>query len=394
MFADLNKADAERAKKDDAAGRDVAKRGDAAGLMGMQSKDRQLMEMLTGADKVREFQMRLAPAGDAARATTAMHGQEFSENMGYRSAENDKANLNLDNQVTRINASPTLTQDEKSQQLAALDDERANLKKAYDDETVELIQQRNLQRAEDDARIRSTTLMGGANDALAEFTRSTTDAGAVMKQWFGGALNTTNDAIIKTLTEHNTAGQHIFGQAGKEIFTSAAGDLLRGAEGNLLKGLGIGGKADGASEATALWVRMTGSHGLTGANPLSKAIGGWLGLPGTTDGAGTIGDDDSSAVRARWDIRWRRRKWLAVAAALGGILGKLLGGIFWREGGSGSGSSSDDTGGLSGVARAEVSLPPSEAGLFRARARRWGSWATCSAIFRGSRRGRTSRRAG
>lgn len=210
---------------------------------------------LKGSDQVRELQLRMAPAGDAARQTAAMHTAEYNES---RSDLNDK--------MTRATSMPGDTDAEKAERLRQVE--------ALKKESAELEHQHTLQQAEDEQRIESTTLMGGANDALREFVMATTNAGAEVKNFLTGSLNTVNSAIVKVLTTPHTTGREAFGAAGHEIFTSATSSLLNGAEGSLMKGLGLGGKSDGSSEANALWVRMT-----SGANKHAAATAA-LKLPG------------------------------------------------------------------------------------------------------------------
>jgi hypothetical protein len=272
-------------------------------------------------DQVREFQLRLAPVGDAYRAIAANHEAEYDARRG-----------NLNEALTRASGAPGDTPEE----IAA----RAREIEAIQKEIDALDKQRVLQQAEDDARVRSTTLLGGASDALAEFARVATDAGAVMKNWLGGALNSTNDAIVKALTTHGPH-QDLFKQAGHEIFTSATSSLLKYGEGKLLGSLGVGGKADGSSEAHALWVRMSGGHG-GGSGVAAGGLAGWL--------VGGSGSDDTSDAGA--GLLGGKGDGLGMGGLLGsliggkggltgGLLGGLIGKLFHHAGGDSSMEASD-----------------------------------------------------
>lgn len=176
-----------------------------------------------------------------------------------------------------IEENPLLTKNEDDRQKQ-IDD----LKKKI----AELQGGREIQVAQDVYAVKDadSSAVRGATEALEEFTYAATDATSVMKSWFSGALGSTNNAIVKMLTEpaSQTRGEHVFGQVGHEVFTSATSSLLKGAEGSLLKSLGIGGKKDGSSESNAMWVRIAGMLG-SGPNPLSK-------LPGMTDSLGNLSD--------------------------------------------------------------------------------------------------------
>lgn len=207
-----------------------------------------------GDDRLREFNLGAygTNAGGAVRETAAMHTSEYSQ----QAAE-------LQRRMSQTQSNPYLDQTQRQKQIDALNQETAALTEA-----------RNLQIAEDQKRIESTTLMGGANDALREFVLQSTNAGAAMKQWFGSSLSTTNDAIVRSMTGEKPN----WGQAGHEIFANASSTLLRGAEGKLLGAFGIGGKKDGSSEANAMWVQIAKGAGGSG---LPK-------IPGMTDSMGTL----------------------------------------------------------------------------------------------------------
>jgi hypothetical protein len=144
-----------------------------------------------------------------------------------------------------------------------------------------------------------STALGGATTALQEFAAKATDAGAAVKDFLTGGINTINGAIVQDLTKPHGARSQ-FGAAGHEIFTSATGSLLRGAEGSILKGLGIGGKADGSSASSALWVRMAAAAGAagaavgTGGKAVSSGFGAFLsafGIPGFAVGTNYVPQD-------------------------------------------------------------------------------------------------------
>lgn len=265
--------------------------------------------------KMQEIRLRIFgnSAGANARKTADLHRKEY-----------DSASANVADQVKSVNGDPYLTDKEKNQQLQRLGDEQNRLDR-----------ERDLQALEDQKRIESTTLMGGLNDALRDFTLEATDAGAKMKEFFSNALGTTNSAIIKMLTEPSsqTRGQHVFGQAGHEIFTSAAGSLLKGAEGKLMSAFGLGGKKDGQTEANALYVQMSNK---ANAGALSK-----IGLPGVipfngSSGGGSGGQFGDGEV---YDPKWSNDDGdddgtsSVVKSGFAGFLAKL----------TGKGSASDGT---------------------------------------------------
>ena len=100
-----------------------------------------------------------------------------------------------------------------------------------------------------------TNALNGAVLALQEFAQTTTDASEAMKSWLGSSLLSTNQSLVKMMTDPQWQHKGMWGGTGHEIMTSATGSLLKGAEGSALKRFGIG-KVDGSTAASALWVRM------------------------------------------------------------------------------------------------------------------------------------------
>lgn len=231
-----------------------------------------------GEDRVREFQIGAygTNSGDILRATA-----------GIQAADYQRQAAEISRQTSVVESNTWLTGAEREKALAALNEQAEALRQSHD-----------LQIAENEKREESTTLLGGANDALREFVLQATNAGAAMKQWLGSSLNTTNDAIVKAMT----GGKADWGQAGHQIFTSATSSLLKGAEGSILSafGLGGGGKKDGQSQSTALFVQMGSANG--GGSGLPN-------LPGFNDSWGKSGGSSGAS-----------------GGGLGGFLSSLFGG--------------------------------------------------------------------
>lgn len=211
-------------------------------------------------------------AGEASRLAEFMQSSYGTSTGGAARAQAQLASAQyqaqqseLQRHMAEVGSNPWLTGAEREKQIAALQEQSAALEASY-----------RLQDAENQKRIESTTLLGGASDTLREFIRDSTNAGAAMRQWFGGAINTTNQAIVRAMT----GDRPNWGQAGHEIFASASSSLLKGAEGSLLGAFGIGKKRDGTSEATALWVQIAQGNKAAMAG-MGSALPGWLGkIPG------------------------------------------------------------------------------------------------------------------
>jgi hypothetical protein len=254
-----------------------------------------------------------ASAGNNAREMASLHRRQYQVGSD-----------NIAGQVASVNGDSSLTDKQRDQELQRLAAEQQRLD-----------HENQLQQMEDDKRIESTTLMGGLNDALREFTLEATNAGTMMKSMFSEGLGQTNSAIVKMLTEpaSQTRGQHVFGQAGHDIFASASGTMLKGAEGSLMKGLGLGGgKHDGSSEAAALWVKMSGKGGKGSdtsmeQSDMAEALGG-----GKSDGSSS-----------------------------GGGLSKFISGLM---GGGQGGSSASDSSGSSGSGSSGGGLSKFLTGMF------------------------------
>ncbi len=93
----------------------------------------------------------------------------------------------------------------------------------------------------------SVSVMVGMADAMNGLARAWTNFGANFTNLLTSGLNSTNQGIVKELTERHTRGQHIFGNVGSDVAKNATGTLLQGAEGSFIKGLhldklGLGGK--------------------------------------------------------------------------------------------------------------------------------------------------------
>ncbi|MGA2650424.1 MAG: hypothetical protein ABSF28_07865 [Terracidiphilus sp.] len=123
------------------------------------------------------------------------------------------------------------------------------------------------------------------SSALDEWIFKATDLKSIMGGLFTESINHVNDAILKLLTTKNDP--HPFRAAGHAIFTDAAKKGLEGAEGEFMKA----GKL-GASEANAMWVRMTsvkstGSGGLLPPLMLPPTLPPSLGSVFSSPGGGT-----------------------------------------------------------------------------------------------------------
>lgn len=221
-----------------------------------------------GEDRVREFQIGAygTNSGDILRATA-----------GIQEAAYQRQAAEISRQTSVVQSDPWLTGAEREKALAALNEQAEALRQSHD-----------LQIAENEKREESTTLLGGANDALREFVLQATNAGAAMKQWLGSSLNTTNDAIVRAMT----GGKADWGQAGHQIFTNATSSLLKGAEGHLLSAFGLGGtgKKDGQSQANALWVQIAAANGSGSGLP---KLPGLPNLPGINESWGQSGGSGS-----------------------------------------------------------------------------------------------------
>ncbi len=226
--------------------------------------------------KLSEFYLRShsVSAGGGERQLAALHQQMY-----------DAAQGSLSDQAASVRNDPYLAAKERDAQLQRLQQEQERL-----------AQEREIQAAEDQMRIESTTLLGGANDALRQFVLDSTNAGAAMQRWLGGSIDTVNGEIVKSLTTPaHLAGGADWGAAGHQIFTAATGSLLTHMEGSVLGKLGIGGKKDGSSQANALWVQMaskasssTASAGTTVAGLVgSMASGVSSSSPGTSSTVGS-----------------------------------------------------------------------------------------------------------
>jgi hypothetical protein len=261
--------------------------------------ERVYLEQMDGRDRMREFQLGMDTAGDSARGVAAIHQMQVQREMQSLAGDRTKAAQD-----------PFIDEQQRQRQIAAIDEQIARLETDA-----------RLRDAEDQKRIESTTLMGGASDALRDFIRESTDAGAAMRRWVSGSLNATNDALVRAMTGDKAN----FREVGHEIFTNAAGGLLKNVEGNAMKALfgnrfGLGAKADG-SEANPLYVKLAGTGQQGSMSDFAKVLG--IGLPGVPESKG--GSEEQGG---------------------GGLIGKLLGKLFH---GGGSGDDSEGDGGDGGV---------------------------------------------
>ena len=113
-----------------------------------------------------------------------------------------------------------------------------------------------------------TSFTGQVDEAFNSIINRAEDWGAQFKSTVEGALGDVNNAIIHVLTTKPQAGDHPFKEAGKAIFTGVAKTGLDDAEGAFFKA----GKL-GASEASAMWVRITGGGKLSAGTAGGGASG-------------------------------------------------------------------------------------------------------------------------
>jgi hypothetical protein len=129
-------------------------------------------------------------------------------------------------------------------------------------------------------------MLGGAKDALREFTAASLDGARVMKELVTSTLNELNKDILTELTTRHP--RHAFKNLGGDIARNVAGSALKAGEASLIKALfGGGGKKPTGTAADPLHVVMAAAGAAT------SAAGGLLGKL-----LGLGGGDSSSAAGA------------------------------------------------------------------------------------------------
>ncbi len=126
------------------------------------------------------------------------------------------------------------------------------------------------QAARDKAQAASTTMLGGATDALQEFTAASLDGAKAMKELITSTLNELNKDILTEITTRHP--RRAFHALGGDIARNVAGSALKAGEGSLMKALGLGGgKKPTGTASDPLHVVMAAAGAAT------SAAGGLLG---------------------------------------------------------------------------------------------------------------------
>jgi hypothetical protein len=208
---------------------------------------------------------------------------------GYSGAESDINYQLRTKQITEMDAAmqlQTLHTAEYRQQLAQLnaqlsavrdDDQDAAAKRnGFKTQIVDL----NSRRASQVNQDRSSTWVGstsgtaGANEALADFVRSTRDAATQMRTITESVLYGLNDNLSNAIVGGQTNWSGTFRGIGKQVANTG----LEKVEGSVLGAFGLGGKPDGSA-----------------SNPLNVKIVDGSGVPGGIGGLFGGGDSDSDS---------------------------------------------------------------------------------------------------
>lgn len=208
-----------------------------------------------------------------AAAHTAAYGQELERLEAKRKAIRDN---------------PLLTNGEadRQKQMDALDRQIAQVQGGR---RIEIAQDQYTIRNADDSATR------GASDALRQFTETATDSARQMHDLVDNVIGGVNKTLVEELTtSHRYGPQFAWTHLGSSLAKSVAGtglERLEGTAGKML-GFGIGGKRDGSSATSALFVQMAGGDtAAVATGGLMAALGGLFG--GGAKAAASSGGGDA-----------------------------------------------------------------------------------------------------
>lgn len=162
---------------------------------------------------------------DAALRIAGLHAEVYAAQL-----------KKLKQQQADLDGNTSLTVEERSAKQSSIDEQHTNIQGEADRQSMQ-----------DQWNEFSQTALGGAITALQEFTASSLDSAAMMKQIVSSTLSSTNSTLVKMLTEKNYQRRGQFSQLGSGIFKDVSGAALKKGEGSImgmipgLKGLG-GGK--------------------------------------------------------------------------------------------------------------------------------------------------------
>lgn len=244
----------------------------------MQQEDAQMLSMMkqweeqdsrraTAQAKLTEAQQRSADAiAEQAIQFQVMTGQLSKHDAALQLAAIHTADYRaqleeLDREEAEDAQRSTLTPEERETRAADRDIRR-----------VQITGEATRTAAQDQVNIEGTTVLGGATDALREFTAAALDSAAQMRQLVSDTLNQFNDAILS-----DRRGR--FRQAAGNVLKSGARSGLQYAEGLGLKALGINdpNRKPKGTQSDPIYVAMAkaaqqGSNGV--ANLISSLFGG------------------------------------------------------------------------------------------------------------------------
>ncbi len=145
--------------------------------------------------------------------------------------------------------------------------ERAQATAGLRNQLTQASGQRSVQVVGDQQAIASQQILPAMHTTLDQMVSAFKDRRRKIVQVLGRTVEGLNENIVRALTGQHTNFGQTFLQAGQGLLKTG----LQRAEGAVLGGLGFG-KADGSTEASALWVRMASGTGSAGS-----ALGGLLG---------------------------------------------------------------------------------------------------------------------
>jgi hypothetical protein len=234
-------------------------------------------------------------------------------------------------------------------------------------EGEQLVGKAQYQQAQDKLIVYTTSFQGHVTDALDDVVKRSEDFATQFKEIFDSSLNSVNDAILKTLTDHNDP--HPFRAAGHAIFSGVAKTGLQDAEGSLLKLLPHfgGGKAQhvivdnmpkgsgggAGAEGGARSVQGGLLNWANNNNWLGKHFGNLFGPGGKFDKNGTGALPDGSTGPGQRNSLSEQRPgvpgWVGWADQAAQLTAKL--GLSAAAGSSGSGNSSSISNGATPYVR-------------------------------------------